>query len=75
MLAVRVGQIFVATVYLRAGPDPAISPRLIIFSFIGFGLLLALTPCVFPMIPILSGLAIGSIDSNKNGIVIFGRLF
>lgn len=25
-------------------------------SFVGFGLLLALTPCVFPMIPILSGL-------------------
>jgi thiol:disulfide interchange protein DsbD len=32
---------------------------LIIFSFIGFGLLLALTPCVFPMIPILSGIIIG----------------
>ncbi|MFY9142772.1 protein-disulfide reductase DsbD, partial [Sulfuricurvum sp.] len=26
----------------------------IIFSFFGFGLLLALTPCVFPMIPIIS---------------------
>lgn len=32
---------------------------LIIFSFIGFGLLLALTPCVFPMIPILSSIIIG----------------
>jgi len=30
-----------------------------ILSFFGFGLLLALTPCVFPMIPILSGLIAG----------------
>jgi len=28
-------------------------------SFFGFGLLLALTPCVFPMIPILSGIIVG----------------
>ena len=32
---------------------------LIILSFLGFGLLLAFTPCVFPMIPILSGIIIG----------------
>ena len=32
---------------------------LIIISFFGFGLLLALTPCVLPMIPILSGIIIG----------------
>lgn len=30
-----------------------------ILIFFGFGLLLALTPCVFPMIPILSGIIIG----------------
>ncbi|VAW42358.1 Cytochrome c-type biogenesis protein DsbD, protein-disulfide reductase [hydrothermal vent metagenome] len=30
-----------------------------ILKFFGFGLLLALTPCVFPMIPILSGLIMG----------------
>jgi len=30
-----------------------------ILRFFGFGLLLALTPCIFPMIPILSGLIIG----------------
>ncbi len=30
-----------------------------IFSFFVFGFLLALTPCVFPMIPILSGIIIG----------------
>ncbi len=32
---------------------------LILASFFGFGLLLALTPCVFPMIPILSGIIVG----------------
>ena len=30
-----------------------------ILSFFGFGLLLAFTPCVFPMIPILSGIIVG----------------
>jgi thiol:disulfide interchange protein DsbD len=32
---------------------------LVVASFFGFGLLLALTPCVFPMIPILSGIIVG----------------
>jgi len=32
---------------------------LVVGSFFGFGLLLALTPCVFPMIPILSGIIVG----------------
>ena len=32
----------------------------VIASFFGFGLLLSLTPCVFPMIPILSGIIVGS---------------
>jgi len=31
---------------------------LIILTFLGFGLLLALTPCVFPMIPILSSVIV-----------------
>ncbi len=31
---------------------------MIVASFFGFGLLLALTPCVFPMIPIISGLIV-----------------
>ena len=35
---------------------------LILFTFLGFGLLLALTPCVFPMIPIISGLIISQGD-------------
>ncbi len=33
---------------------------LTLLSFFGFGLLLAFTPCVFPMIPILSGIIVGS---------------
>ncbi|MBY0579926.1 MAG: protein-disulfide reductase DsbD [Burkholderiales bacterium] len=32
---------------------------LILLSFAGFGLLLSLTPCTFPMIPILSGIIVG----------------
>ena len=32
---------------------------LIVSSFFGLGLLLAFTPCVFPMIPILSGIIVG----------------
>lgn len=32
---------------------------LIILSFFGFGLLLAFTPCVLPMIPVLSGIIVG----------------
>lgn len=33
---------------------------LVVLSFFGFGLLLSLTPCVFPMLPILSGIIVGS---------------
>ncbi|MDX5445511.1 MAG: protein-disulfide reductase DsbD [Zoogloeaceae bacterium] len=35
------------------------SPALVLASFFGFGLLLAFTPCTFPMIPILSGIIVG----------------
>lgn len=34
-----------------------------LLSFFGFGLLLAFTPCVFPMIPILSGIIAGAGDN------------
>ena len=34
-----------------------------LLTFFGLGLLLAFTPCVFPMIPILSGIIIGQGDS------------
>src|SRR6476660_1353846 len=32
---------------------------LLVLSFFGFGLLLSFTPCVLPMIPILSGIVVG----------------
>jgi thioredoxin:protein disulfide reductase len=34
-------------------------PLLVLASFLGFGLLLAFTPCVLPMVPILSGIIAG----------------
>jgi thiol:disulfide interchange protein DsbD len=43
---------------------------LIVASFFGFGLLLCLTPCVFPMVPILS-----SIIVNHGHAVSHGRAF
>ncbi|MGH2342471.1 protein-disulfide reductase DsbD [Segnochrobactraceae bacterium EtOH-i3] len=39
-------------------------------AFFGFGLLLALTPCVFPMIPILSGLIVRSGAGRGRGFVL-----
>jgi thioredoxin:protein disulfide reductase len=42
----------------------------IVAGFFGAGLLLALTPCVFPMIPILSGIIVG-----KNAHVSRGKAF
>ena len=41
------------------------STWLIMLSFLGFGLLLAFTPCIFPMLPILSGIVVGQ-GSNLN---------
>lgn len=44
----------------------------VLLSFFGFGLLLSLTPCVFPMIPILSGIIIGQEGaiSTKRAVMI-----
>ena len=39
---------------------------LIIIGFFGAGLLLSLTPCVLPMIPILSSIIVGSQSQTKN---------
>lgn len=39
----------------------------IVLAFFGFGLLLSFTPCVFPMIPILSGIIIGQGASLTKG--------
>ncbi|MCB5189077.1 protein-disulfide reductase DsbD [Methylobacillus caricis] len=38
---------------------------LIILGFFGFGLLLSLTPCVLPMIPILSAIIVGSKKTGR----------
>jgi thioredoxin:protein disulfide reductase len=37
----------------------------IALSFLGFGLLLAFTPCVLPMVPILSSIIVGGTDDGK----------
>ncbi len=37
----------------------------VLATFFGFGLLLSLTPCVFPMIPILSGIIAGQTHHSK----------
>jgi thiol:disulfide interchange protein DsbD len=46
----------------------------VLASFFGFGLLLALTPCVFPMIPILSGIIVGQHErvGALRGLVLSG---
>lgn len=46
---------------------------LVIASFFGFGLLLSLTPCVLPMVPILSGMIVGA--GGKGGAVPLARSF
>ncbi|MDX2330852.1 protein-disulfide reductase DsbD [Campylobacter hepaticus] len=38
----------------------------ILLSFFGYGLLLSLTPCILPMIPILSSLIVAKIGSNTS---------
>ncbi len=37
----------------------------VLITFFGFGLLLSLTPCVFPMIPILSSIIVGASQKEK----------
>ncbi len=44
---------------------------LILLSFYGFGLLLAFTPCVFPMVPILSGIIVGQGEKITAGRGLF----
>lgn len=50
------------------------SLALVLTSFFGFGLALALTPCVFPMIPILSGIIVkqGATISRSRAAVFSG---
>jgi thioredoxin:protein disulfide reductase len=40
---------------------------ILLLSFFGFGLLLSLTPCVFPLIPILSGIIVAQGTSAPKG--------
>jgi thiol:disulfide interchange protein DsbD len=44
----------------------------IILSFLSFGLLLAFTPCVLPMVPILSSIIVGNVENSvpKNGFLL-----
>ena len=39
---------------------------IVLLTFFGFGLLLSLTPCVFPMIPILSSVIVSQSDEHMN---------
>lgn len=48
---------------------------LIVLGFFGFGLLLSLTPCVFPMIPILSGIIVGQENASKGHIFILSLAY
>ena len=41
------------------------STLIVLATFFGFGLLLAFTPCVFPMIPILSSIIVGASQKEK----------
>lgn len=51
---------YIESLFIKHGP------LLIILSFLGLGLLLAFTPCVLPMIPILSGIIIGHHKKNPS---------
>ncbi len=39
---------------------------IVLITFFGFGLLLSLTPCIFPMIPILSSIIVSQSKENMN---------
>ena len=56
--------------YLTAGNYP-----LMILVFFSFGLLLSLTPCVFPMIPILSGIIAGQRELTTRKAFILSLTF
>ncbi|MFI0398596.1 MAG: protein-disulfide reductase DsbD [Thiolinea sp.] len=48
---------------------------LTLFTFFGFGLLLAFTPCVFPMIPILSGIIAGQKNLSTRGAFMLSLVY
>ncbi len=47
----------------------------ILLTFFGFGLLLALTPCIFPMIPILSSLIVGAKNMNTKKALLYSVVY
>ena len=47
----------------------------ILLTFFGFGLLLALTPCIFPMIPILSSLIVGAKNMNTKKAFVYSLVY
>lgn len=47
----------------------------ILFTFFIFGLLLALTPCIFPMIPILSSLIVGSKNMTTKKAFLYSLVY
>ena len=59
-------------VALKRSPQPYLAIGLIstLLAFLGFGILLSLTPCVFPMIPIISGML-----ARSGGELSLGRSF
>lgn len=44
------------------------NPYIVLATFFGFGLLLSLTPCVFPMIPILSSILVSHSNTTEGGL-------
>lgn len=48
---------------------------LTLVSFFGFGLLLSFTPCIFPMIPILSGIIAGQKHLNTRGAFMLSLVY
>jgi thiol:disulfide interchange protein DsbD len=50
-----------------AGPDLGGSLASTLLAFLGFGVLLAFTPCVFPMLPILAGMLSRSAGTLSTG--------
>ncbi len=51
------------------------SLAVILATFFGFGLLLSLTPCIFPMIPILSSLIVGAKNMNTKKAFFYSLVY
>ncbi len=58
------------TVTALSGKAPSNNIILWCLSFLGFGLLISFTPCVLPMIPILSGMILRQAHPNKKAFLL-----